>query len=128
MNVGAPCVACTMPGFPDKISPRWKAPPGSRASTSASRVLGSVIRPLRLYTNEHLNREMRWDVHESVPSGWARQKAEPGRIKVAGHKLYDVLRRSDDGSRSGHEPRGKRVEITERVDPKTERELPGGED
>jgi hydrogenase small subunit len=129
MNVGAPCVGCTMPGFPDKFAPRWKAPPGSKASTSASRLLGSVIKPLRMYTNEHLNREGRWDLHHDVPSGWAREKAEPGRARDLGHKLYDRLRRSDDGPRkTDHEPRGKRVELTQREDPATERVLPGGEE
>ncbi|MDP8908596.1 MAG: hydrogenase expression protein HypE [Chloroflexota bacterium] len=128
MNAGAPCVGCTMPGFPDKFSPRWKTPPGSKASTSASRVLGSVIKPLRMYTNEHLNREVRWDLHEDVPSGWASEKAEPGRVKELGHKLYDRLRRSDDGSRSGHDPRGKRVEWTQREEPSDDRVLPGGEE
>ncbi len=129
MNAGAPCVGCTMPGFPDKFAPRWKAPPGSKASTSASRLLGSVIKPLRMYTNEHLNREGRWDLHHDVPSGWAREKAEPGRARDLGHKLYDRLRRSDDGPRkTDHEPRGKRVELTQREDPATERVLPGGEE
>ncbi len=128
MNAGAPCVGCTMPGFPDKFTPRWKAPPGSKASTTVSRVVGGVIKPLRMYTNEHLNREPRWDIHEDVPSGWAREKAEPGPVKAIGHRLYDRLRRSDDGSRSGHEPRGKRREWTEDKDPRTERVTPGGEE
>ena len=128
MNAGAPCVGCTMPGFPDKFTPRWKTPPGSKVSSTASRALGSVIRPLRMYSNEHLNREVRWDLHKGVPSGWAREKTEPGTMKGIGHKLYDAIRRSDDGSRSGHEPRGKRVEITQREDPAIERVLPGGED
>jgi hydrogenase small subunit len=127
MNVGAPCVGCTMPGFPDKFSPRWKTPPGSKVSSTASRALGSVIRPLRMYSNEHLNREVRWDLHGEVPSGWAREKAEPGRVKMLGHKLYDAIRRSDDGSRSDHVPRGKRPEWTERQQPSDERRLPGGE-
>ena len=70
---------------------------------------------------------MRWDLHGDVPSGWAREKAEPGRAKIVGHKLYDAIRRSDDGSRTGHVPRGKRAELTEREEPSDERRLPGGE-
>ncbi|HVM00168.1 MAG TPA: hypothetical protein VM324_12825 [Egibacteraceae bacterium] len=128
MNAGAPCVGCTMPGFPDKFTPRWKTPPGSKASTSASRLLGGVIRPLRLFTNEHLNREMRWDLHEDVPSGWAPAKSEPGIVDRLGHKFYDRLRRSDDRSRGDHQPRGKRGEWTQREDPALERVLPGGEE
>lgn len=81
-----------------------------------------------MHTNEHLNREPRWDIHHEVPSGWARQKAEPGRISQVSHQLYDLVRRSDDGSRGGHEPRGRRVEPTQRKEPADERELPGGED
>ena len=128
MNAGAPCVGCTMPGFPDKFTPRWKTPPGSKASTTASRLLGGVIRPMRMFTNEHLNRETRWDLHDDVPSGWAPHKTEPGPVSDAGHRFYDALRRSNDGSRNGHEPRGRRVELTQRKDPTTERVLPGGEE
>jgi hydrogenase small subunit len=129
MNSGGACIGCTMPGFPDKFTPFYKVAPGSKASTSASRLLGSVIRPLRMYTNEHLNREVRWDLHQDVPSGWAREKGEPGRARELGHRFYDRLRRSNDTPRtSDHLPRGKRVELTEREDPGTERVLPGGEE
>ncbi|MBI4507454.1 MAG: hydrogenase expression protein HypE, partial [Chloroflexi bacterium] len=47
MNVGGPCIGCTMPGFPDKFAPFYKAPPGSTVSSTATRVVGSFIRPLR---------------------------------------------------------------------------------
>jgi hydrogenase small subunit len=81
-----------------------------------------------MYSNEHLNREPRWDLHKDVPSGWAREKGEPGRIKELGHRFYDRLRRSDDTARK-HErvPWGKRVEWTEQEDPAMERSLGGGE-
>ncbi len=127
MNSGGACIGCTMPGFPDKFAPFYKAPPGSKVSSTVSRMVGSFIRPLRMYSNEHLNREVRWDLHKDVPSGWAREKPEPGAVKAIGHKLYDAIRRSDDGSRTDHQPRGKRIEITQRMD-KAERGLPGGED
>jgi len=129
MNAGGPCIGCTMPGFPDKFTPFYTVAPGSKASTSASRLLGSVIKPLRMYTNEHLNREPRWDLHGEIPSGWAREKGEPGRVKELGHRFYDRIRRSDDTPRTyDGVPWGKRVEWTEQEDPTTERSLGGGED
>src|ERR687888_414268 len=96
MNSGGACIGCTMPGFPDKFTPFYTVAPGSRVSTTASRMLGRVIRPLRLHTNEHLNREVRWDVHGETPSGWARQRPEPGPLRESGHKGYDRLRRRGD--------------------------------
>ncbi len=70
MEAGGVCIACTMPGFPDKFSPFYKAPPGGIISTAASRGLGGVIRRLRRLSNHHANREVRWDVLDHVPSGW----------------------------------------------------------
>ncbi len=70
MEAGGVCIACTMPGFPDKFSPFYKAPPGGIISTTASRGLGGVIRRLRLLSNRHANTEVRWDVLDEVPSGW----------------------------------------------------------
>jgi hydrogenase small subunit len=117
-----------MPGFPDKFTPFYKTPPGSRVSTSLSRVLGTFVRPLRASTNEHLNREVRWDLEHHVPSGWAREHREPGRVKEASHKFYDRLRRSSDTSKRPAEVWGKRDEFTQTEDPALERRLPGGED
>jgi hydrogenase small subunit len=96
MNSGGACIGCTMPGFPDKFTPFYKRPPGSAVSTSASRLLGSLIRPLRKFTNENLNREVRWDREGDVPSGWARELSEPNLVEEVGHRFYDMLRRSTD--------------------------------
>ena len=126
MNAGGACIGCTMPGFPDKFTPFHKAPPGSKTSTTASRMLGSVIRPLRMFTNEHLNREVRWDLHNDVPSGFSSQKAEPGPLRTAGHTLYDKLRRSTDTGRHTNETWGKRDEWTQARDPELEPQLPRG--
>jgi hydrogenase small subunit len=71
MEAGGICIACTMPGFPDKFSPFYKAPPGGVISTSMSRGVGGVIRRLRRLSNRHANRERRWDRENFVPSGWA---------------------------------------------------------
>ena len=71
MEAGGVCIACTMPGFPDKFSPFYKAPPGGVISTALSRGVGGVIRRLRRLSNRHASRETRWDVENAVPSGWA---------------------------------------------------------
>jgi hydrogenase small subunit len=113
MNAGGACIGCTMPGFPDKFTPFYKMPPGSKVSTTASRMLGSVIRPLRLYTNEDLNRETRWDIHHNVPTGWARERSEPGRVRELGHKLYDRYRRQTDTGRAREPAWGRRKEWTQ---------------
>jgi hydrogenase small subunit len=112
MNSGGACIGCTMPGFPDKFTPFYKRPPGSKVSTAASRLLGGLIRPLRRYTNAHLNREVRWDLHDEVPSGWAREMSEPNVVQDIGHKFYDSMRRSTDTGKSATEPWGKREEWT----------------
>ncbi len=74
MNAGGPCIGCTMPGFPDKFSPFYKSPPGSLISSNSSRLMGSIIRPLRRISQRERNREIRW--HDTVPSGWATEKGD----------------------------------------------------
>jgi hydrogenase small subunit len=128
MNAGGACIGCTMPGFPDKFTPFYKTPPGSKVSTTASRILGGLIKPMRKYTNNHLNRETRWDLHKETPSGWAREKSEPSYLSDVGHRFYDRIRRSDDTGRKPGEAWGKRREWTYDRDPGTERRLPGGTD
>ncbi|MDQ3974859.1 MAG: hydrogenase expression protein HypE [Actinomycetota bacterium] len=128
MNAGGACIGCTMPGFPDKFTPFYKMPPGSTVSTTASRLVATLVRPMRMYTNEHLNREVRWDLHHDVPSGWAREKTEPGRLREFGHRFYDKFRRSTDTGKAEVFPWGKRKEWTYEREPARERELPGGTD
>jgi len=123
MNSGGACIGCTMPGFPDKFTPFYKRPPGSFASTAASRMLGSVVRPLRKFSNNNLNREVRWDLHGEVPSGWAREKSEPTVLADVGHRFYDKLRRSTDTGRNGHDTWGKRSEWTEAEQPSDDQQV-----
>ena len=59
-NVGGICIACTMPGFPDKFMPFMDAPPGSTVSTTASGIYGKAIRALRAITNKTSNKEPKW--------------------------------------------------------------------
>jgi hydrogenase small subunit len=126
MNTGGACIGCTMPGFPDKFTPFYKRPPGSAVSTAASRMVGSFIRPLRMYSNAHLNREVRWDVHQDTPSGWALHKGGVNPVLDVGHKIYDMMRRSNDRARGKAVAWGKREEWTTAMEPKKEEELPGG--
>jgi hypothetical protein len=64
-----------MPGFPDKFTPFYKRPPGSRISSTMSRLVGSFVRPLRRISERERNRELRWTDH--VPSGWAMDLKTP---------------------------------------------------
>ncbi|MFD4573359.1 hydrogenase expression protein HypE [Streptomyces sp. NPDC058417] len=59
-NVGGICIACTMPGFPDKFMPFMDEPPGGHVSSAASTVYGSVVRRLRHFTEKTLDREPKW--------------------------------------------------------------------
>jgi len=59
-NVGGICIACTMPGFPDKFMPFMDEPPGSRVATSASSLYGTVIRTLRGFTAKTADEEPKW--------------------------------------------------------------------
>jgi hydrogenase small subunit len=59
-NVGGICIACTMPGFPDKFMPFMDEPPGSKVSTSATTLYGTVIRTLRGFTAKTADEEPKW--------------------------------------------------------------------
>ncbi len=59
-NVGGICIACTMPGFPDKFMPFMDEPPGAKISTAASGLYGSIIRGLRGVTQRTVDQEPKW--------------------------------------------------------------------
>lgn len=59
-NVGGICIACTMPGFPDKFMPFMDEPPGANVSTRSIALYGGMIRALRGFTNRTANREPKW--------------------------------------------------------------------
>ncbi|MGH9466750.1 MAG: hydrogenase expression protein HypE [Terriglobales bacterium] len=59
-NVGGICMACTMPGFPDKFMPFMDEPPGSSVSVMAGAGYGRMIRTLRSLTNLSGNQEAKW--------------------------------------------------------------------
>ena len=85
MVAGGPCIGCTMPGFPDKFSPFYKAPPGSALSGGLSRTYGAGIRRLRRMSMRNDNREPIWDRTGEVPSAFAVEHRKPTTTsKVAG--------------------------------------------
>jgi hydrogenase small subunit len=94
MNVGAPCIGCTMPGFPDAFAPFYKTPPGTMVSSNISRVTGTVIRNLREMSMSNLNRTVKWDEDGHVPSGWGHVK-EPNIIKKVVKYAYQKMQFSD---------------------------------
>ncbi len=59
-NVGGICIACTMPGFPDKFMPFMDEPPGSTVSGNAIKVYGAMIRRLRSITAKTVDEEPKW--------------------------------------------------------------------
>jgi hydrogenase small subunit len=93
MNVGGPCIGCTMPGFPDRFAPFYKTPPGTLVSGTAARLVGSFVRPLRRITQRYNNREVRWDTTDSTSSGWGAPR-KPTFVDRLVHSGYDKLRRS----------------------------------
>jgi hydrogenase small subunit len=59
-NVGGICIACTMPGFPDKFMPFMDEPPGAHLSSGGIGGYGRIIRSLRAITNSTANKEPKW--------------------------------------------------------------------
>ncbi|MCV0403718.1 MAG: hydrogenase expression protein HypE [Chloroflexi bacterium] len=92
MAAGGVCIGCTMPGFPDKFSPFYKAPPGSSISSTASKSVGFGIRRLRSLSNRALSREPRWDrVYDGeVPSGWGKIQ-KPDVVDDVVHFFYEKI-------------------------------------
>jgi hydrogenase small subunit len=59
-NVGGICIACTMPGFPDKFMPFMDEPPGGSLSSLLIKPYGRFIRTMRGITNHVVNEEPKW--------------------------------------------------------------------
>ena len=90
MQAGGACIGCTMPGFPDKFEPFYVRPPGSMISTTGTRFYGSIIRRLRVISQDWHNRENRWDALGHVPSGWS-HVGEPGPFRRLEKVLYHAV-------------------------------------
>lgn len=59
-NVGGICIACTMPGFPDKFMPHMEEPMGANLSSTGVGPYGTLIRWARGHTNRSMNKEPKW--------------------------------------------------------------------
>lgn len=90
MNIGAPCIGCTMPAFPDGFSPFYQRPPGTLVSSSASRGHGFIIRTLRRQTQFFQNRSNHWKKSGHVPAAWGRTR-EPNFVDKVSHYFYEKI-------------------------------------
>ena len=121
MVAGGPCIGCTMPGFPDKFSPFYKAPPGSALSGGIARTYGAAIRRLRRVSMASDNREPLWDKLGEVPTAFAREQRQPTQAsKVVGF-FYKRLQYSGSvnyAKRYEDQPVPKSLNILDK-DPKT---------
>ncbi|MDQ6823550.1 MAG: hydrogenase expression protein HypE [Candidatus Eremiobacteraeota bacterium] len=91
MNTGGVCIGCTMPGFPDKFSPFYQAPPGGEVSSTVSRITGTGIRFLRAFSQRDRNRETRWDETGVIPSGWMDDAPKVSPADKFVHYFYEKL-------------------------------------
>ena len=90
MNVGAPCIGCTMPGFPDNFSPFYTKPPGTIVSSTVSKTTGYFIRNLRRFSMMYANRSNAWNKNNEVPSGWGYVE-KPSTLQKVGHYFYSKM-------------------------------------
>ncbi len=86
MVAGGSCIGCTMPGFPDKFAPFYKAPPGSAVSGTVARTTGAGIRRLRRMSQNNVNRAPLWDRVGHVPTAFGKEQSQPTVVsKVEGY-------------------------------------------
>jgi hydrogenase small subunit len=94
MVAGGACIGCTMPGFPDKYSPFYKAPPGSAISGTTSRITGGAIRRLRRISMANGNHSPLWDNAHEVASGWGRMSDTKNPVNKVNSFFYKKLQYS----------------------------------
>jgi hydrogenase small subunit len=94
MVAGGACIGCTMPGFPDKFSPFYKAPPGSAISGTTSRITGGAIRRLRRMSMANGNRTPMWDKEGVSSSAWAYAPYVPHPVAKVNAFFYKKLQYS----------------------------------
>lgn len=90
MNIGAPCIGCTMPGFPDNFAPFYERPPGTLVSSTVSKTTGFFVRNLRRFSMLYANKTNIWKKTNEVPSGWGHVE-KTGKLNNIGHFLYEKL-------------------------------------
>jgi hydrogenase small subunit len=91
MVAGGACIGCTMPGFPDKYSPFYKAPPGSAISGGVSKITGGGIRRLRRMSMRAANREPIWDRDNDPSTAWGAVHGSRNPIEVVNATFYKKL-------------------------------------
>lgn len=94
MNIGAPCIGCTMPGFPDAFAPFYVKPPGTMISSNVSRTTGYFIRNLRRFSMLYGNRTPLWNKNNNVPSGWGHVDP-PSALQKISHYFYHKIQFMD---------------------------------
>ena len=94
MIAGGACIGCTMPGFPDKFSPFYKAPPGSAISGTTSRITGGAIRRLRRASMANANTEPIWDNAHEIPTAWGRAADITNPVRKVNAFFYKKLQYS----------------------------------
>ena len=114
MVAGGPCIGCTMPGFPDKFAPFYKAPPGSALSSAMAHSYGAHIRRLRRMSMRARNREPLWDNTGEVPSAFAREQREPSLAARIEGFFYNRLQYAgsvDQAKRNDQQPVPRSLDI-----------------
>jgi hydrogenase small subunit len=127
MVAGGPCIGCTMPGFPDKFAPFYKAPPGSAVSGGISRTYGAAIRRLRRMSMREDNREPIWDRAGEVPTGYAAETRKPTAAARVMEYFYKKLQYHDSvdlAKRNKRQPQPRSMSILEREPETVARYLP----
>jgi len=81
-NVGGICIACTMPGFPDKFMPFMDEPPGASFSSTTVSIYGNMIASLRSITNRTVNKEPKWR-HRGTRLTSGYEPHEQGKVRPA---------------------------------------------
>ena len=117
MNVGAPCIGCTMPGFPDNFAPFYTRPPGTMISSSVAKTSGYFIRNLRRFSMLYGNRTPLWDKNNHVPSGWGHVD-RPSALQKIGHYFYQKIQFMDSPQPGSRNMNGKHLSKEKEVAPK----------
>ena len=115
MVAGGACIGCTMPGFPDKYSPFYKAPPGSAISGGVSKVTGGGIRRLRRMSLRSANSEPIWDRSgDAGPTGWGLAHGLKNPLETVNAHFYKKLQYHGSvhhGERNKKQPQPKSMDI-----------------
>jgi hydrogenase small subunit len=127
MVAGGACIGCTMPGFPDKFAPFYKAPPGSALSSTMTQSYGAAIRRLRRLSMRHRNREPGWDRANEVPTAFAQRSRKPSLAsKIEGFFYQRLQYRGSPNlaKRNRNQPQPRSLAVLEREPQKIKRYLP----